>query len=76
MFLLKLIGLKVGFWEKLGRWRYVIVPVLSLAAALLAKFQGGLSFQAAAAVFGTGMAAAKLEELWSHGILGKKHSDQ
>jgi len=74
MFLLKLIGSKMGWWKKLGRWRYVIVPLMSLAAAVLAKLQGGLSFQAAAAVFSSAYATASLEELWTHGILGKPRS--
>ena len=71
MFLLKLLGQKLGFWEKLGRWRYVIVPVLSLAAALLAAFQGGASVSGAIGVFTASWATASLQELWSHGILGK-----
>ena len=74
MFALKFIGKKVGFWPKLGRWRYVIVPVLSLAAALLAAFQGGLSFEAAMGVFGTAYASSSLQELWEHGILGKERA--
>ena len=74
MFLLKFIGLKAGFWAKLGRWRYVIVPVLSLGAALLAAFQGGVSFDTALGVFTSAYAMASLEELWTHGILGRPHS--
>jgi ABC-type uncharacterized transport system permease subunit len=60
--------------EKLGRWKYIVVPVLALAAALLSAFQGGLSFEVAAGVFTSGWATGMLEELWSHGILGKPHS--
>lgn len=71
MFLLKFVGKKVGFWVKLGRWRYVISPVLSLAAALLAAFQGGLSFDAALGVFTSSYATSSLQELWEHGVLGK-----
>lgn len=63
-----------GLLAKLGRWRYVVVPVLSLAAALLAAFQGGVSIEAAGGVFSTGWATGMVEELWSHGILGKPHS--
>lgn len=76
MFLLKFIGAeeRVGFWPKLGRWRYVISPALSLIAALLSAFQGGLSFEAAAAVFTTAYASSSLQELWEHGILGKDRS--
>jgi hypothetical protein len=71
MFLLKLIGTKVGFWPKLGRWRYVIVPVLSLAAAMLAAFQGGVSIDTALGVFTSAYAMSSLQELFEHGILGK-----
>ncbi len=71
MFFLKLIGGFVGFWEKLGRWRYIIAPTLSILAALLATFQGGVSFEAAIAVFTSSYATASLQELWEHGILGK-----
>lgn len=72
LFLLKLLGTKVGsWWSKLGRWRYVIPPVLSLAAALLATFQGGVSIDAAVTVFTASWATTGMEELWNHGILGK-----
>jgi len=75
MFGLKFAGTKIGsWWPKLGRWRYVIVPVLSLAAALLAAFQGGVSFDTALGVFTSSYATASLEELWNHGLLGKAHS--
>jgi len=60
----------------LGRWKYVVVPVLSLSAALLAAFQGGVSFDVAAGVFTTGWATGMLEELWTHGILGKAHGEE
>lgn len=61
-------------YSKLGRLKYVIVPILSLSAALMASFQGGVSFEAALGVFSTGWATGMLEELWNHGILGKTHS--
>lgn len=73
MFLLKWIGHedRAGYWQKLGRWRYVISPVLSIAAALLAAFQGGVSMEAAMAVFTSSYATSSLQELWEHGIRGK-----
>lgn len=71
MFVVKFIGLKVGFWKKLGRWRYIIVPVVSLAAALLAAFQGGVSIDTAFGVFTSSYATASLQELWEHGIMNK-----
>lgn len=73
MFLAKFIGTKMGWWVKLGRWRYVIVPVLSIVAALLAAFQGGVTMAVAIGVLGSSMATGKLQELWEHGIMGKPH---
>jgi hypothetical protein len=71
MFLLKFVGIKAGFWPKLGRWRYVVPPALSIAAALLAAFQGGVTFDTALGVFTSSYATSSLQELWEHGILGK-----
>lgn len=73
MFLLKFIGSKMGWWVKLGRWRYVILPVLSIVAALLAAFQGGVTLAIAIGVLGSSMSMGKLQELWEHGIMGKPH---
>ena len=69
MFILKITKL-LG---KMGRWKYVVLPVLALASALLAAFQGGVSLDTAVGVFTTSWAMGMLEELWSHGILGKPH---
>ena len=72
--MLIMFGLKFAkVLEKIGRWKYVIVPVLSLAAALLAAFQGGVSVDHAIGVFTSSWATGMLEELWNHGILGKPH---
>jgi hypothetical protein len=70
MFIMK--GLKI--LENIGRWKYIIVPTLSVIAALLASFQGGVSIEHAVGVFTTGWATGMLEELWNHGILGKPHN--
>jgi len=67
MFILKMAGLLA----KMGRWKHVIVPVLSVAAMLLARFQGGVSWEAAIAVLTSAASTAALEEAWSHGILQK-----
>lgn len=71
LWLLKWIGKKYGFWPKLGRWRYVISPVLSLAAALLAAFQGGVSFEIVLGVFSSSYATSSFQELVEHGVLNK-----
>jgi hypothetical protein len=60
--------------EKMDRWKYIVLPILSLAAALLAAFQGGVGWSQAIGVFGTSWAMGMLEELINHGILGKPHS--
>lgn len=73
MFALKFVGAegRMGFWPKLGRWRYILSPALSLGAALLAAFEGGVSLEAAFAVFTSSYATSSLQELWEHGLLGK-----
>jgi len=70
MFVLKL----VGVLEKMGRWKYIVLPVLSLAAALLAAFQGGVTLEHAIGVFATSWSMGMLEELVNHGIRGQPHS--
>lgn len=60
-------------FEKIGRWKYVILPILSLAAALLAAFQGEVNLTTAIGVFGSTWSMGMLEELVNHGILGKPH---
>lgn len=71
MFILKL----VGVFKKIGkRWAYILVPVLSLAAMLLSKFAGDLSWGAAIAVLTSGPAMAMLSDFIKRGILGKEHT--
>ena len=73
--LLIMFGLKVaGVFAKIGRWKYIILPTLSIAAALLAAFQGGVSLSTAVGVFSSSWATGMLEELWNHGILKKPHN--
>lgn len=70
MFILKV----AGVFKKVGkRWAYILVPVLSLAAMLLTKFAGGLSWGAAIAVLTSGPAMAALSDLVKRGVLGKEH---
>ncbi len=49
----------------------MIVPVLSIVAALLAAFQGGVTLAVAIGVLGSSMATGKIQELWEHGFLNK-----
>lgn len=68
MFVMKTAGL----FKKIGkRWAYIIVPSLSLVAMVLAKFAGGLSWAAAAAVLTSGPAMAVLNDLVKRGFMGK-----
>lgn len=69
MFIMK----SIKILESIGRWKYIIVPTLSIIAALLAAFQGGVSLEHAVGVFTTGWSTGMLEELINHGILGKPH---
>jgi hypothetical protein len=64
---------KVGVLEKVGRWKYLILPVLALASALLAAFQGGVTWDNAVGVFTASWVTGMLEEAWNHGIRGKPH---
>lgn len=63
----------VGVFKKIGkRWAYIVVPSLSLVAMVLAKFAGGLSWAAAAAVLTSGPAMAVLNDLVKRGVMGKE----
>lgn len=61
--------------KSVGRWKYIILPILSLAAALLAAFQGGVGLAQAIGVFSASWAMGMFEELVNHGILGKPHGE-
>jgi hypothetical protein len=67
MFVLK----KTGALEKMGRWKYIVLPVLALGASLLATFQGGISVEAAVGVFSTSYATGMLQQAWKRGIMGE-----
>ena len=69
MFIMKLAGL----FKKIGkRWAYIIVPVLSIAAMLLSKFAGDLSWSAAVYVLTSGPSAALINDFVKRGILNKE----
>lgn len=64
---------KVGVFEKIGRWKYAALPVLSIGSALLATFQGGVSWDTATGVLFSSWATGMIEEAWNHGVLKKPH---
>jgi len=71
MFILKL----TKIFKKMGRrWAYITVALMSMAAMLLAKFGGGVSWEAAIAVLTSGPFMAFANDLVKRGILGKEHS--
>lgn len=62
--------------KHMGRSKYIILPILSVIAALLVKFQDGISWEIALSVLVTCLSTGKLQELWEHGILGKMHGEK
>jgi hypothetical protein len=65
---------KFGVFEKIGRWKYGVLPLLAIGSAILATFQGGVSIDVAAEIFFSSWATGMLEEAWNHGIMGKGKS--
>lgn len=75
MFLFKLGRTYVGFMQKIPkRVLWIVVPVLSVVAMLLAKFQGDLSWGAAIAVLTSGPSAAFLNDFVKRGLLNQEPS--
>jgi hypothetical protein len=70
MAVFKAVMVKAGKWDALGRWRYVIVPVASIVASLLAAFQGGVNWQNALAVFTATNTMATLQVVWDRVVRG------
>lgn len=69
MFLLKLTKL----YDKVGkRWAYIILPALGVAAMLLTRFAGGLSWNAAWVVLTSAPAVGLLSDIVKRGIMGKE----
>lgn len=67
------LGNVVKLWEKIGkRYALICVASLSLVAMLLAKFAGGVSWEAAWLVLTSGPATALLNDLVKRGILGRE----
>lgn len=67
MFLLK----QFGALNAMGRWRYILLPVLSLASSLLAYWATTKSVTVLITVFFSSWSMGMVEELVSHGILNK-----
>jgi hypothetical protein len=65
-----------GILQRLGRWRYILLPLLSLTSAGLAEWAATRSGLALLAVFSSNMALGKLEEFITHGILGVPHTKE
>lgn len=67
-------GLKfTTLYDKMGkRAAYIISAVLSVAAMLLARFAGGVSWEAAWVVLTSGPAMGALSDLVKRGILGRE----
>src|SRR5574343_1732974 len=76
MFITKRILQARNLWDRLGRWKYVFVPALSLVASLLAAFQGGVSWQMAIAVFLSANGMATLQVIWDRVILNNPSGEE
>lgn len=75
MFLFKLGRKNLEFMKKIPkRALWIIVPLLSVAAMVLSKFQADLSWSAAVAVLASGPSVAFLNDLVKRGLLGKEPS--
>jgi hypothetical protein len=70
MFLLKTALVKRGLWDKMGKWKYVLIPALSVLATLLAAFQGGVNWTTALAVFTSSNAMATFQTVYDRVIMG------
>jgi hypothetical protein len=75
MFLFKLGRKKLDFMKGIPkRALWIAVPILSVAAMLLSKFQADLSWGAAFTVLSSGPSVAFLNDLLKRGLLGKEPS--
>jgi hypothetical protein len=73
MFLFKTARKKLTFMQGIPkRVLWIILPLLSVAAMLLAKFQGDLSWAAALSVLTSGPAVAFLNDFVKRGVLNKE----
>lgn len=75
MFLFKTARKKLEFMQGIPkRVLWIVLPLLSVAAMLLAKFQGDLSWTAAVGVLTSGPAVAFLNDFVKRGLLNKEPS--
>lgn len=75
MFLFKRARKSIGFMQRVPkRVLWILVPVLSVAAMVLAKLQADLSWGAALTVLFSGPSVAFLNDLIKRGIAGKEPS--
>jgi len=75
MFLFKLGRKTIGFMKSIPkRVLWIVLPLLSVAAMLLARFQGDLSWSAAVGVLTSGPAVAFLNDFVKRGLLNKEPS--
>jgi hypothetical protein len=73
MFLFKTGRKKLDFMKGIPkRVLWIVLPLLSVAAMLLAKFQGDLSWSAAVGVLTSGPAVAFLNDFVKRGLLNKE----
>lgn len=75
MFLFKTMRKKIDAMKNIPkRVLWIVLPLLSVAAMLLAKFQGDLSWGAAVGVLTSGPAVAFLNDFVKRGLLNKEPS--
>jgi hypothetical protein len=73
MFLFKTGRKTIGFMKKIPkRVLWVVLPILSVGAMLLSKFQGDLSWAAAVGVLTSGPCVAFLNDFVKRGLLNKE----
>lgn len=73
IFIIMFILNAVKLFDKIGkRWAYIILPVLGVAAMLLSRFAGGLSWEAAIAVLTSAPCTGLLWDFVKRGILAKE----
>jgi hypothetical protein len=73
IFILMFVLNAIKVFDKIGkRWAYIILPVLGVAAMLLSRFAGGLSWEAAIAVLTSAPVTGLLWDFVKRGILAQE----